>query len=634
MDELSAADLSRAGLIAWHEQCLYRTTGELLGHGGMGSVYALERIAPDGRILEHVVAKTFHPEFLYQLRTDEVTRREHEGMMSLLARIAAIGHPNLLPTYASTPISDNYLMITPRGGETLLSAVVRGGLTPKRRVELLAQAVRGLCAMHQARLLHRDFTLRNILLAEGGDKAYLFDFDLALDLQEVAGETYRERYKGRVFGSPGYSVPPEILDTALMESPISERLDIFAVGGALYGLFTDQLPYGTTEDMWGLLFRIAEGVVFGGESRIVYPDSVPLPLRPVIERCLERDPENRYPSAEDTLHALEHASVGLADRRVTRKYDATMRYNQGDREARMKSVVGARRDLSVTPAQIQSVDEALARYGYVVQRSLGRVRGHAIYMVVPSAELLANGQFPDANTYPKIVTAIDLGLVANPAQIVENWLGCYLPVLKSVRQGLLTSLYRGVHDEPSRHLFLFSEFVDDPRFGQDLEPHDLTLPEALGLGFLVARQVGRLHEHGLAHNNVRAPSLLLKGVRETRRVHPAMVGLVDPSVDPAAMANDVRQLANLNVSWIRSSRIEACEPRLRARLDELRGVLAAAAFDETSAPPGIDWLIHVLGDGLAALDGNFGILARHGGDIDVYALMLISHPLYGRLWTS
>ncbi len=630
LDQIRTADLARPDVLLWHEGHVYRTTGEHLGHGGMGSVHAMERLLADGGV-EPVVAKTFHAEYLYQLRTDEVTRGEHEGMLRLLGRISAIGHPNLLPTYVSAPIADNHLIVTPRGAETLLAGVVRGAITPRRRLELLIQAVSGLAAMHEHHLLHRDFTLRNILLAQEAAAACLFDFDLALSLDEAAGTTYRERYNGRVFGSPGYSVPPEVLDAALLESPISERLDVYAIGGALWGLFTDQLPHGPTEDMWGLLYRIAEGVVHGGQSHITYPESVPLPIRPIIEHCLERDPGDRYANAREALADLQACAGQLADRRVTRVYDATIRYDQTDREARMRSVVAARHDPSITPAQIEAIDDALGRYGYVIQRSLGRVKGHAIFLVVPAPQLLAAGRFPDSNTYPKIVTAIDLSTMPDPAVTVDQWLGAYLPVLRSVRQGLLTSLYRGAHDEPSGYLFLFSEYVDDPRFGPDLDGHELTLPEALGLAFLVARQVGRLHDHGLAHNNVRASSLLLKGVRDTRRVHPAMVGLVDPSLDPDAMSADVRQVAGLALSWIRASRLGAVEPRVRARLEELRGRLASAA-DEHTQPPGIDHLIRIFAEGMAWLDANFAILLHHDGDLEAYTLLIISHPLYARLW--
>ena len=79
--------------------------------------------------------------------------------------------------------------------------------------------------MHEARVLHRDFTLRNILVDSTWTGAKLFDFDLALSLDDVAGVSYKTHYQGRIFGSPGFSVPPEILDPGLMECAITQRMD-------------------------------------------------------------------------------------------------------------------------------------------------------------------------------------------------------------------------------------------------------------------------------------------------------------------------------------------------------------------------------------------------------------------------
>jgi len=60
----------------------------------------------------------------------------------------------------------------------------------------------------KVRLIHRDFTLRNILVDDGANVAYVFDFDLAMSLDDIGSQTYRSYYKGRIFGSPGWSVAP------------------------------------------------------------------------------------------------------------------------------------------------------------------------------------------------------------------------------------------------------------------------------------------------------------------------------------------------------------------------------------------------------------------------------------------
>ncbi|HEU4612870.1 MAG TPA: protein kinase, partial [Kofleriaceae bacterium] len=166
---LRSDDLASPGFVFRYNHYLYRTSGTHLSNGGMGTVYELERRADDTGEVEAVVGKVFHSNYLYQLRTDEVTRRDHHNNLAAMARIAAIEHPNILPTYVSAPIADNYLFVTPRMGMTLLEAIGKHDLTPRARTKLLVQALEGLATLHAARLVHRDFTLRNILVDAGAN---------------------------------------------------------------------------------------------------------------------------------------------------------------------------------------------------------------------------------------------------------------------------------------------------------------------------------------------------------------------------------------------------------------------------------------------------------------------------------
>ena len=100
---------------------------------------------------------------------------------------------------------------------------------------------------------------------------------------------------------------------------------------------------------------------------------------------------------------------------------------------------------------------------------------------------------------------VDLG--RRTFALLEEWLARVQPAVTRVRKGFLTVLYRAVHDREARQLLLFSEHVDDPRFGTDLLDASLTLEEVCGLGLIVAHSVARLHEVGLAHNNVEPRSL-------------------------------------------------------------------------------------------------------------------------------
>ncbi len=622
-------DLTKPGHVFRYNRYLYRTLGKHLANGGMGMVYELERRDDDTGAIEAVVGKVFHSNYLFQLRTDEITRRDHHNNLAAMARIAAIEHPNILPTYVSAPISDNYLFITPRMGMTLLEAIPKHNLTPRARTKLLVQALEGLATLHAARLIHRDFTLRNILVDDGANVAYVFDFDLAMSLDDLGPQTYRTYYKGRIFGSPGWSVAPETIDQALMDSPIHTALDIYAIGGALHGLFTDQLLYGPADDMWALLIRIAEGVVVGGRSKVHYPEGFPQVLRSAIEGCVERDPALRFPSVQSVVQELRVSLRELPDERPNRKAARVVEKTKTN-----EAIAQANQDPTITREIVEAAEHAVYEWGYAVERSLGRVRGHPIFLAAPRPDMVESGQFPDANIFPKLVTVIDLTKISDPRTFVENWQQHFWPTLKRVRQGLLTSLHKVIYDANTSSLLLFSEYVDEPRFGDRVGELDLNIDGALALGFVVIRQVAALHEHGMAHNNISPSALLFKGAAVTRMVMPAMIGLVEPAMGAEAMAGDCRQLAGMILTWLRPNRVAALHVRIKPMFEALRTRLSSWAFDKQIKTPSIDELMSLISDALALVDFNFSVLRDSGGDLQEYGLLLISLRLYHLLWPS
>jgi len=631
---LRSDDLARAGEVFRYNHYVYRTSGAHLSNGGMGTVYELERRDDETGVIENVVGKVFHSNYLYQLRTDEVTRRDHHHNLAAMARIAAIEHPNILPTYVSAPIADNYLFVTPRMGMTLLEAIGKHNLTPRTRTKLLVQALEGLSTLHAARLIHRDFTLRNILVDQGANVAYLFDFDLAMSLDDIGNQTFRNYYKGRIFGSPGWSVAPETVDQALMDSSITTSLDIYAIGGALHGLFTEQLLYGPADDMWALLIRIAEGVVVGGRSKVHYPDDFPTVLRGVIEGCLERDPQQRFPSVQAVISELRGLLRELPDETQRASRKRLQASAEEDKARAVSAAMASTPDPTITEDVIKQAELAIWEWSYSVERALGRVRGHPIFYATPRQDLIQAGQFPDANTFPKLVTVIDLTKIADPRGFVENWQRYFWPILKRVRQGMLTSLHKVIYDANSSSLLLFSEYVDEPRFGNAIDNTDMHIDAGLALGFLVIRQVAALHEHGMAHNNISPGALLFKGVTATRTVVPAMIGLVEPAMGAEAMAGDCRQLSAMILQWLRPTRVAALNVRIKPMFEALRTKLSTWAFDQAQPAPTIDQLMALMSDALALVDFNFSVLRDSGGDLQEYALLLISLRLYHVLWTE
>jgi hypothetical protein len=86
---LRSDDLAQAGNVFRYNHFVYRTNGAHLANGGMGTVYELERRDDETGIVEKVVGKVFHSNYLYQLRTDEVTRRDHHHNLAAMARISS-----------------------------------------------------------------------------------------------------------------------------------------------------------------------------------------------------------------------------------------------------------------------------------------------------------------------------------------------------------------------------------------------------------------------------------------------------------------------------------------------------------------------------------------------------------------
>jgi serine/threonine-protein kinase len=617
---------------------VYRTSGQRVGHGGMGNVWTVTQrpLSRPDLPTQVVTAKTFREEFLFLLREDELARRRFDHFERVLDQLRPIDHPNVLPVLLVAPIADNYLLIAPLAGQSLLSLLSAQPLSPRERVRLFISALRGLSALHERGIVHRDFTLNNILTlpaatTEMPESCVVFDFDLSVvpDLLDPEERTYNAYYQGRILGSPEFSIAPELVDEVLGQETISPRVDVYAAGTALFALFSDSSIYGEAADLSALFYRISEGLVRSGESRIVYPDSVPRPLRPIIQACLEREPSARFTNATALLRAVEHAAEELTLNEKRSVFRRTLDYVYTRITLTPEEKFKKSLDPSVSAADLARMETTLARHGYIVEKALGRVKGHPIYLTMPDPELVANGRFPEENTYRKIVTAIDVG--AQPAGFVETWLGRVHPILASVRQGYLTALYKVVHERQSGELLLFSEYVADARFGTDLANQDLTLEEVFGLGLIVALTISRLHEHGLAHNNVRPESLVFKGNRSAGRVQSLFVGLVEPSFAPEALAEDVRRLAGMIVALIRQSRVDALRPTMRPMIERLRDRLRRLAAGESRIPT-IKAFIDVLADGLGAIESNFDLIRAHGGSVSAYADLLVRHSLYSRLY--
>ncbi|GLZ28869.1 hypothetical protein Lesp02_10590 [Lentzea sp. NBRC 105346] len=240
-----------------------------LGRGAMGTVYLGQ--TPDGR---HVAVKVARAELADDPRFRERFRREVE-MARAVGGVATAAVVDF-DTRAPRPwMATQYVP-----GPNLQEAVESNGPLPEADVRRLALGLAdALTAIHRAGLVHRDLKPSNVLL--GADGPRVIDFGISRALEHSAlTET------GMVFGTPGFLSPEQITG-----HEIGPASDVFSLGAVLVYACTGRGPFGEGATA-SMLYR----AVHGSPDL----DGVPASLRPLVSRCLQRDPARRPEPAELT----------------------------------------------------------------------------------------------------------------------------------------------------------------------------------------------------------------------------------------------------------------------------------------------------------------------------------------------
>jgi tetratricopeptide (TPR) repeat protein/predicted Ser/Thr protein kinase len=251
---------------------------EKLGQGGMGVVY----LAEDTRLGRNVALKFLPEEFA---PTSEATQR-----FTTEARAAAkLNHPNVATVYEISECDGrSFISMEHVEGRTLKSLLDDGPL-PIDRVRSLAQQVAdGLAAAHAARVLHRDVKPANVLVTTSGI-AKLVDFGLAKTDEKSLSKT------GQIMGTADYMAPEQIDG-----SKVGPTADVWGFGVLLYEMISGQRPF-ASDRLPGTLYKIISEP--HTPLRTVRPDT-PADLRHLVDRCLEKGPDARYPSMVEVAEVL------------------------------------------------------------------------------------------------------------------------------------------------------------------------------------------------------------------------------------------------------------------------------------------------------------------------------------------
>jgi eukaryotic-like serine/threonine-protein kinase len=249
----------------------YRLLGRL-GSGGMGQVF-LGRSAGGRLVAVKVIRPDLgeEPGFRTRFAREVAAARNVSGLFTALVVDADVEGP--MPWLATAYVP----------GLSLNEAVASQGPLPVDSVVALAAGLaEGLQAIHAAGVVHRDLKPSNVLLADDGPR--VIDFGISR-----AAEATMLTQSGAVIGSPGFMSPEQA-----EAGEIGPPSDVFSLGAVLTFAATGECPFGTGS-IASMLYRVVH----------IPPDTakVPARIRPVIERCLAKDPRQR-PTPGDLLAEL------------------------------------------------------------------------------------------------------------------------------------------------------------------------------------------------------------------------------------------------------------------------------------------------------------------------------------------
>jgi serine/threonine-protein kinase len=256
----------------------------------MGVVYR----ARDEKLKRRVAIKVLPPELAFQAEIRARFTREAETA-------ARLSHAHIVPIY--TVGEGNGLVYFVMGyvdGESLAGRLKRRGKLPVEEVRrIMKEVADALSAAHAFSVIHRDIKPDNILLDGTRGRVMVTDFGIAKAMSGGSGGTLTSA--GVAIGTPQYMSPEQ----AAGEKEIDGRSDLYSLGIVSYQMLTGELPFNAPTVAGVLMKQITEMPPSLEERRPDCPEDLAL----AVMRCLEKDPENRWPSADALRRALESRSV-------------------------------------------------------------------------------------------------------------------------------------------------------------------------------------------------------------------------------------------------------------------------------------------------------------------------------------
>ncbi|MGB2869190.1 MAG: protein kinase [Bacteroidota bacterium] len=257
---------------------------EKLGEGGMGIVYR----AHDTKLNRNVALKF--------LGENIVTNEAERARLLLEAQAAAVlNHPNICTVHAIEEVNgEPFIVMEFLEGRSLRAVMNDGPLAIPEAVRIATQVSTALQAAHEKGIVHRDVKPENIILMKNG-LAKIADFGLARhsELLQVAES-------GLGSGTIAYMSPEQLQGTQ-----VSHRTDIWSVGVVLFEMLTERRPFAASYRQ-ALIYAILNEKC---PSVTALRPGIPSSLGNIVDRCLEKEPELRFPDSAELVSQLRAVST-------------------------------------------------------------------------------------------------------------------------------------------------------------------------------------------------------------------------------------------------------------------------------------------------------------------------------------
>jgi serine/threonine protein kinase len=263
----------------------------IIGSGGMGVVVAARHEQLDQR----VALKFVRDEALGNHQAVERFLREARAAVKLKSEHAA----KVLDVGTLESGAPYMVMEYLEGSDLGQVLVERGPLSVEAAAEWIVQACEAVAEAHAAGIVHRDLKPQNLFLARsvgGASKVKVLDFGVSksMSTSDAIGGLTQTR---AMLGSPLYMSPEQMRSSR----DVDARSDVWALGVVLYELLTRRWPF-EAESMPELCLK----VVSDPPTPVTeFRPDVPRPMMEIIERCLQKDPAQRYENAAELAAALE-----------------------------------------------------------------------------------------------------------------------------------------------------------------------------------------------------------------------------------------------------------------------------------------------------------------------------------------